>query len=104
MGQFEDLKGKPLGGLNNGDGSRNDKNNESGYSTTNATDSTTTVDAPDVPNKEYFEFVVNTTKKTVRQEDALIRQILYNWYLVQILQILLIWESWHQQVKVKHTQ
>ena len=39
---------------------------------------TTTVEAPaDIANKEYFEFIVNTTKKTVRQEDALIRQILY---------------------------
>ena len=32
---------------------------------------------PIISNKEYFEFLVKTTKKTVRQEDVLIRQILY---------------------------
>ena len=36
-----------------------------------------TIEAPDIPNKEYFEYLVSIIKKTVRQEDALIRQILY---------------------------
>ena len=53
-------------GLNN-----NNKENES----QNESRTTFVIEAPDITNKEYFEFVVKTTKKTVRQEDALIRQI-----------------------------
>ena len=75
MGQFEDLKGKPLGFIDgNGDGNGEDKKSGSG-TTTIAAAAPTTVDAPNVPNKDYFEYLVNITKKTVRQEDPLIRQI-----------------------------
>ena len=74
MGQFEEFKGKPLGGLEMATGTAKTK---VVLVTTNANTAPTTVDAPEVPNKEYFEFIVKTTKKTVRQEDALIRQILY---------------------------
>src|SRR5919198_1232788 len=32
---------------------------------------------PHIPDRDYVEFVIKTAKKTVKQEDALVRQILY---------------------------
>ena len=48
------------------------------------------VKAPeDIENKSYTEYVINVVKKTVKQEDSLIRQIVYT-ALVPILNTLLI--------------
>ena len=32
---------------------------------------------PDVPDKDYTEFVINTAKRTIKQENSLVRQIFY---------------------------
>ena len=63
-------------GFDNGNSNGEDK---SGSSTTiDENQNQAVVEAPaDIPNKDYCEFVINTIKKTVKQEDALIRQILY---------------------------
>jgi hypothetical protein len=33
--------------------------------------------APDVPDKDYAEFVIRTTKQSVKREDVLVRQVFY---------------------------
>ena len=69
--------GGSLGGhfqLSNGNGNRNGQDK----SKINNTNASTLIDAPpDIPDKNYFEYLVKIIKKTVKQEDGLIRQILY---------------------------
>lgn len=33
---------------------------------------------PDVPDRDYAEFVINTARRTVKQENSLVRQIVYS--------------------------
>ena len=32
---------------------------------------------PDVPDRDYAEFVINTARRTVKRENSLVRQIFY---------------------------
>jgi hypothetical protein len=38
----------------------------------------TNLDPPPIPGKDYSEFIIKTIKKTVKQEDSLLRQIFYS--------------------------
>jgi hypothetical protein len=38
----------------------------------------TTLDPPPIPGRDYSEFIIMTIKKTVKQEDSLLRQIFYS--------------------------
>jgi hypothetical protein len=71
MTDIEDLKGKIFSWGGNGNGDRDSNNNN------NQKSESKPFEAPDIPNKEYSEYVVKIVKKTVKQEDSLIRQIVY---------------------------
>ena len=43
----------------------------------NGQDDDNKIKAPDIENRSYTEYVINVVKKTVKQEDSLIRQIFY---------------------------
>jgi hypothetical protein len=70
MGRFEELMGKPSSTWS-GDGNGNGEDKTK----TKSTRADAAATPSNIPNNEYFEYLVNITKKTVKQEDTLIRQI-----------------------------
>jgi hypothetical protein len=57
---------------NIGDESREDNRNDDNYYTTLETELSSKI-----PDRDYAEFVIRTIKRTVKQEDSLVRLIVY---------------------------